>query len=316
MKDEVSTAATLVLIPNNADSAQEWMAAFADRESVNLVLEGDASANAAIGALVFEPSPGALDAYKHLRVVFNLGAGVDALLADEDLPDVPIVRLENADMSALMREYIVYQVIRIHRGFGWVEQQQANATWHAMPAASSASHCRVTVLGIGRLGAPTAQALRAVGYTVVGWSRTARSLPGIPCYVGRDSLDTLLATTDILVCTLPLTAETRGLLDLGLFSRLPMGASLVSVSRAGCLNESDLLLALDSGQLRHATLDCFRSEPLPSSHSFWMHPSVNVTPHLAASPQAAVCVDEILANVQHLLNDEPLRGVIDRGLGY
>jgi glyoxylate/hydroxypyruvate reductase A len=309
-------AVNLVLISRGPEFTDEWQSAFAGIESVNIVAEGDPESLSAIGALVWEPPRGALKRYRHLKAVFNLGAGVDVLIADSSLREVPIVRLENSGMCALMPEYVLYQVLRIHRSFGEVERRQREAMWGWMPPAIPARNCRVTVLGIGRLGLPTAKALRAVGFTVSGWSRTPKALPGVPCYVGRDSLENLLPTTDIVICMLPLTDETRGLLNASLFRLLPRGASVINASRAGCVNESDLLAALESGQLGHATLDCFDVEPLPESHAFWRHPLVTVTPHMAADPAASACVGEIVANVERLIRGQPMHGVVDRIRGY
>ncbi len=307
---------TLVLVSGDPEFVGEWRNAFADSEIVKVTLPEDPAATQAVGAMVFAPPPGSLARYEHLAVVFNLGAGVDALIADPSVPNVPIVRLENADMKDLMCEYVVYHALRLHRAFAKAELQQMEARWSLMAAAAPARHRSVTVLGLGRLGGAVAQALRGIGFDVRGWSKSVKELQGIPCYAGRSALERLLQTTEMLVCVLPLTDETRGLLDATVFSLLPERALLISVSRAGCLNETDLLAALDSGQVAHATLDCFEPEPLPERHPFWKHPGVTVTPHMAADPLATACVDEILANVERLVAGHPLRGVVDRGRGY
>jgi glyoxylate/hydroxypyruvate reductase A len=269
-----------------------------------IVGEGEVPDDAIEVVIVDNPPPGRLGRLLKLRLIISLSAGVDALLSDPDLPDVPIVRLVNAEMKALMREYVVYQVIRLHRGSGDIEQLHREGRWEWLPAAVPASNRRVSVLGLGRLGQTCAEALRDLGFQVFGWSRDLKKLPQIQCFSGIDGLSAMLAQTDILVCLLPLTPFTNQLLSADIFSRLPVGASIINAGRGGCLNEGDLIRALDSGQLSHATLDVFTIEPLPTDHPLWHHPKVTITPHTAAYPPPESFVTPIALNLQKLARGE------------
>lgn len=267
-------------------------------------------------ALVWHPEPGLLASLPNLRLIVSLGAGVDHVLRDPDLPrGVPILRLVDPYMTQAMSEYIALQVLRLHRQDFDYRAQQAAAEWreHAQKNAAERS---VGILGFGALGQDAAHKLKALGFDVAGWSRSGRAVPGFATYGGTDGLDALLARSEILVSLLPMTPETENILDARLFARLPRGAGLVSAGRGRHLVESDLLAALESGQVSAAVLDVFRDEPLPPTHPFWRHPRIIVTPHVAAEthpPTAGAIIAQAIDDFEAGL---PLANLIDPRRGY
>jgi glyoxylate/hydroxypyruvate reductase A len=269
-------------------------------------------------AVVWLPPPELFIVERGLRAVFNVGAGAEGLLAIPTLPAaLPVLRLLDAGMAPKMAEYVCFYVARITRGLERFGGLQPALGWNVdRPRGAPPT---VGVLGLGAIGARIAQALQMFGYPVRGWSRTARSLPGIDCFAGPDALDAFLAGTRILVDVLPLTSETRDLLDRERLSRLPAGAHLINVGRGGTIVDDDLLALLDSGHLASAVLDVFRVEPLPAGHAFWNHPKVTVTPHLAGpTPRepAAQQVAEALAALEAGVPPTSLPGYVDRARGY
>lgn len=266
-------------------------------------------------ALVWKPPPGLLRSLPNLRCVLSLGAGVDALLADPTLPDVPLCRLVDPSIAATMAEFVLAQALKYHRGLDAYARRQRRGEWR-MDLPVPPARTVVGVMGLGELGAAAAAALAAHGFAVRGWSRSAKELPGVACFAGADGLGPFLEATAILVCLLPLTPGTRGILDAGLLARLPRGARLVNVARGAHLVEADLIDALDRGHLAHASLDVFADEPLPRDHPFWRHPRVDVTPHAAAYGLPEVAAEAVADNLRRLARGEPLRDVVDRARGY
>ncbi|QPF85734.1 glyoxylate/hydroxypyruvate reductase A [Bradyrhizobium genosp. L] len=271
-------------------------------------------------AAVWKPKPGELAAFKKLRVIFNLGAGVDALMADRSLPDVPLVRVAVGDLTDRMTEYVVLHVLMHHRQEPYLRESQRARRW-APKVQWAAGALTVGVMGLGTLGAASAQALRALGFRVVGWSRSEKQIEGIACFHGMDGLDAFLRQSNILVCLLPLTPQTRHILNRDLFTRLnrdsPLRAPvIINAGRGGLQNEPDILRALDDGTLGAASLDVYETEPLPTDSPFWSHPKVVLTPHNAADTDA----DEISKYVaQQLARFEAggaLENVVDRTRGY
>jgi glyoxylate/hydroxypyruvate reductase len=271
-------------------------------------------------AAVWKPVPGELAGFPNLKVIFNLGAGVDALMADKTLPDVPLVRVAVDDLTDRMTEYVVLHVLMHHRQELYLRDSQRAKRW-APKVQWPASAISVGIMGLGVLGANAADVLRRIGFRVAGWSRSARVIDGIDCFAGRGELDTFLHRTDILVSLLPLTPDTRGILNRDLFSKLnrksPLGAPvLINAGRGGLQNEADILACLDDGTLGAASLDVFAQEPLPADSPFWTHPRVVLTPHNAADTDA----DEISKYVaQQIANYEAggaLENVVDRKRGY
>ncbi|MDO9295564.1 glyoxylate/hydroxypyruvate reductase A, partial [Bradyrhizobium sp.] len=237
-------------------------------------------------AAVWKPAPGELAGFPNLRVIFNLGAGVDALMADSSLPDVPLVRVAVGDLTARMTEYVVLHALMHHRQELYLRACQREQRWE--PTYQwAAGAVTVGVMGLGTLGSDAADVLRRIGFRVAGWSRSARRIEGVECFHGEGQLDAFLRRTDILVCLLPLTPDTRQILNRGLFAKLnrdgPMGAPvLINAGRGGLQNEADILSCLDDGTLGAASLDVFWNEPLPADSPFWTHPKVVLTPHNAA----------------------------------
>ncbi len=268
-------------------------------------------------ALVWNPPPGALKRrFSNLRCIFSLGAGVDALLDDPDLPEgIPVVRMVEDSLIVGMTEFIVLHVLRHHRRQRELHLQQAARIWAPMPT-PLAPQRRVGVMGLGMLGRDAVRALSALRFDVGGWSRSPRATPGIRTYHGRDGLGVFLAATDILVVLLPHTLETRGILNRDLFAQLPKGACLVNAGRGALQVEVDILAALDSGQLAEATLDVFETEPLPEDSPLWHHPGVTISPHIASVTSPASGAEEVVNNIRRIEAGDPPRNLVDRDRGY
>jgi glyoxylate/hydroxypyruvate reductase A len=267
-------------------------------------------------ALVWLPPQGALRRFPNLKAILNLGAGVDALLKDPDLPPgVPIVRMVDDDLAKCMAEYVLLHVLRYHREQPALDAQQREKRWHNI-ASPAASFRRVGVMGLGAMGGEAARHLLAVGFDVASWTRSAKAMPGVESFHGADSLTRFLARTEILACVLPLTPETRGILNNDLFRRLPRGAYLINAGRGGHQVAADILAALDDGQLGGATLDVFGTEPLPPESPFWTHPKVTVTPHNASVTNPRSAVRHVVESIRRARAGEPLRHVVDPKVGY
>lgn len=266
-------------------------------------------------ALCWKPPAGGLAKFPNLKVIFSLAAGVDHLLSDPDLPDVPIVRMVEPSLTAGVAEYVTLHVLRHHKDQRRFEEQQKARVW-AEYFAPPAWTRRVGILGMGEIGGEAARMLKAVGFDVAGWSRTQKDVEGVASYFGQDQLDGFLARTDILVCILPKTAETEDILNVGLFAKLPKGASLINAGRGDQLVEEDLLDALVSGQISEATLDVFRTEPLPQDHPFWAHPKITVTPHSGGDPFPGVAGGIVAENILRFRRGEPLPNLFDPKAGY
>ena len=271
-------------------------------------------------ALVWKPAPGVLATFPNLRAILSLGAGVDPVLKDPDLPDVPLVRVADPDMTMRMSEYVVQHVLMHHRQQCRLDALQAEATWKSFDQ-WPASAMRVGVMGLGVLGADAALKLQMMGFQVAGWSRSRKEIDGLDCYAGEAELGAFLARTDILVSLLPLTAETRGFIDRKLIGQLakdgPLGGpDLINAGRGGSQVESDILAALDAGNLFAATLDVFETEPLPPKSPLWRHPKVTVTPHMAADSDPDTICRYVLGQIERIEQGLPPENVVDRSRGY
>ena len=269
-------------------------------------------------AVVWLPPAELFTVESDLRAVLNAGAGVERLLAMPSLPpDLPVLRLVDAGMAPKMAEYVCFFVARITRGLDRFGGPQAVRDWNVdRPRGTPPT---VGVLGLGAIGAQIAQAVRLFGYPVRGWSRTAKTMAGVESFVGAGALDAFLSGTQILVDALPLTDETRDLLDRARLAQLPTGAHLINVGRAGTIVDDDLLALLDSGHLAGAVLDVFRTEPLPADHPFWNNPKVTVTPHLSGpTPRepAAQQIAQAIARLERGAAPSSLPGYVDRARGY
>jgi glyoxylate/hydroxypyruvate reductase A len=267
-------------------------------------------------ALVWQPEAGLLGSLPNLKLIVGLGAGVDHLLRDPSLPrDVPIVRLVDPYMTDAMSEYVVLQVLRLHRqDLDYLAQQRAGI-WREREQKNAAER-PVGILGFGTLGQDAGRKLRALGFEVAGWSRSAKQVSGFATYAGTAGLHTLFARSEIVVCLLPLTAATAGILNAAAFQRLPHGAGLVNAGRGGHLVEEDLIPALESGQLSGAVLDVFREEPLPQGHPFWRHPRIILTPHIAAETHPPTAAPIIQGAIRRCEAGLPLDNRVDLGRGY
>jgi glyoxylate/hydroxypyruvate reductase len=271
-------------------------------------------------AAVWKPAPGELKAFPNLRVIFNLGAGVDALIADKSLPKVPLVRVAVRNLTERMTEYVVLHVLMHHRQEPYLRACQREKRW-TPKFQWPASAISVGVMGLGVLGAHAAEAIRRLGFRVAGWSRSERKIAGIECLHGSRQFEAFLARTDILVCLLPLTPDTRHILNRDLFARLsrngPMGAPVViNAGRGGLQDEADILACLDDGTLGGASLDVFASEPLPAESPFWIHPKVILTPHNAADTDPDEISKYVARQIERFEAGGALENVVDRERGY
>ena len=267
-------------------------------------------------ALVWQPPQGELKRYPNLKAIFSVGAGIDHLASDPDLPrDIPIVRMVEPGLTAGMSEYVVLAVLNHHRFMLDYAARRREKRWEEIPQISAEAR-QVGTLGLGVLGRDALEKLKPFGFRLAGWSRSPKSITGVTCFHGTGGLDDFLAGTDILICLLPLTAETRGILNAETFAKMPRGAAVVNVGRGGHLVEEDLLAALDTGQIDGATLDVFQQEPLPEDHPFWTHPRVFMTPHIASMTVPQTAVRAVVANIQRLEAGEALQHVVDLKRGY
>ena len=271
-------------------------------------------------AAVWKPGRGELAGFPKLRVMFNLGAGVDALMADSTLPKVPLVRVAVGDLTARMTEYVVLHVLMHHRQEPYLRASQREKRW-APRFQWPASAISVGIMGMGTLGSDAADVLRRLGFRVSGWSRSPKQLDGISCFHGNAQLDLFLQRTDILVCLLPLTPETQQILNRGLLAKLnrnsPMGApALINAGRGGLQNEADILECLDDGTLGAASLDVFAQEPLPPDSPFWTNPKVVLTPHNAADTDPDEISKYVGRQIERFEAGGALENVVDPGRGY
>ncbi len=267
-------------------------------------------------AAFWHPPRELLDGQARLKAAFNLGAGVDAALKALALPPgVPLVRLEDAGMGRQMEEYVAWAVLRYFRRLDDYAAQQARAEWKVHRPRRH-DEFPVGVMGLGVLGLRLVWALRALGFPVRGWSASAKAIEGVRTFAGRGGLDAFLHATRALVCMLPLTPGTAGLLNHATLGKLPQGAYLVNVARGGIVADDDLLALLDSGHLAGATLDVFHPEPLPATHRFWSHPKVFLTPHASALTVVEDSVGQVAAKIRALERGEAVTGVVDTTRGY
>lgn len=266
-------------------------------------------------ALTWKPPAGFFARFPNLKLVTNLGAGVDSLVGRTDLPDVPISRLSDTGMVSLMTSYVMFSVIRYARDIHIFERAQRRSEWQYVHPRALAD-IRVGVLGLGELGAPAAQALAGLGFNMRGWSRSPKQIPGVTCNAGLETLDDFLANTEILVIMLPLTPDTRGLLDARRLSLLPKGAKLINASRGAVIDEPALISALQSGQIAEATLDVFTVEPLPQDHVFWRMENVLITPHLASITVPEAAAREVAESIRRVRAGLPPLHQIDPRRGY
>ena len=266
-------------------------------------------------AVVWAPPQQFLDEQTQLKALFNIGAGVDALLKLRLPPQTLVVRLDDAGMSVQMAEYVCHAVIRHFREFDGYDADQADGTWSYRRPRSRAEF-PVGIMGLGVLGQRVAQALRMFEFPVNGWSRSPRQVDGVQCFAGEAGLQDFLAASRGLVCLLPLTPDTHNILNHANLSRLQPGGYVINVARGAHLVDEDVLALVDSGYLAGATLDVFRTEPLPAEHAFWKHPKITVTPHTSARTLRDESIAQIVGKMVALERGELIAGVVDPERGY
>lgn len=266
-------------------------------------------------AVVWRPPAGGLARFRNLRCIVSIGAGVDHVFADPALPRVPIIRTVGDVLRQRMSEYVCAQVLRLHRSFDRLEASASTRQWQPVRDLP-ATERTVGLMGFGAMARACVPALTSIGFILRGWSRSRREMDGVTTFAGDDELTAFLAGTDILVCLLPLTTATRDRLDARVFSALPPGACVVNVGRGEVLVEADLLAAIDSGQVRAAALDVFRTEPLPADHPFWDHPAIHVTPHVASLISPELGARLIAANLRRFIAGEPVPDLVPDGQAY
>jgi glyoxylate/hydroxypyruvate reductase A len=266
-------------------------------------------------AIVWAPPQQFIDEQPGLQTLFNIGAGVDALLQLKLPPSLKVVRLDDAGMSVQMAEYVCHAVIRHFRELDGYDADTQVGKWSYRKPRSRADFA-VGVMGLGVLGERVAQALRVFEFSVNGYSRSAKDLPGIRCFSGAQGLSGFLAASRVLVNLMPLTPETENILNQSTLSQLPKGGYLINVARGKHLVEEDLIALIDSGHLAGDTLDVFRTEPLPAEHPFWRHPKITVTPHTSARTLRDESIAQIVGKIQALQRGEPIKGVVDPQRGY
>jgi glyoxylate/hydroxypyruvate reductase A len=305
-----------VLLQMPGTAVGEWRSALASAlPEAHIVVWPERCANPDY-ALVWKPPPEFFTQARPAKAIFNIGAGVEALLAVPTLPDgVPVIRLEDAGMAEQMAEYVVLAVLHAYRESDAYAAQQRGGFWQQRARLPKRDFC-IGILGFGLLGRAVVAALGPFGFPLAGWSRERKSVPGVECFAGDAELPAFLARSRVLVCLLPATPATRNLLDRSTLSRLPRGAHVVNVARGEIVVEADLIALLDAGHLASATVDVFRVEPLPVDHPFWHHPRIVVTPHVSAVTLIADSVAQIAAKIRRLERGEPVSGAIDRRRGY
>ena len=261
------------------------------------------------------PAPELVAELPNLEVIFSVGAGVDQFELSQ-IPDrIKVVRMIEPLLTQGMAEYVALGALALHRNLIDYVAAQRERRWEPIDLVPAAER-RVSVMGLGEMGQAALEALRPFGFQLAGWSRSERSIDGVQCFAGSQSLDAFLERSDILICLLPLTPETRGILCRKTFDRLPRGAGLVNGARGGHLVEQDLLQALADGQISAAVLDVLAEEPPPSDHPFWNHPRILITPHIASNTSIEFGGRALLDNVLRHWRSEPMVGVVQRAFGY
>jgi glyoxylate/hydroxypyruvate reductase len=316
-------AAILLVMTGAGWNPAQWQARFAalaPRRDIRIWPDRVGDPAGIAYACAWKPPSGLLAQFPNLEAVFSLGAGVDHLTDDPQLPAVPIVRVVDRDLTARMTEYVVLHVLLHHRRLQLYRAQQREKIWHEHPQ-PAASEVAVGILGLGVLGRDAAEVLARIGFRVAGFARSEKSIPGVETFHGEKNLDAFLARTEILVCLLPHTRASEGILDLALLRKLKRdgalgGAYLVNAGRGKLQVDADILAALEAGTLAGASLDVFPTEPLPRESPLWAHPNVIVTPHNAGVSDPRALAKNILLQIERLERGLPLEHVIDRAAGY
>jgi glyoxylate/hydroxypyruvate reductase A len=307
-----------LLFLSTVDSPDDWRAAFAELSpELEFRVWPDCGERSDIeAALVWRPPARSLLELPNLKLIASLGAGVDHLLKDTVLPKgVPITRFVDGNLTDMMVEYAVLHVLAMHRRLPEYLAQQRAVVWREL-AQPLAGERKVGVMGLGVLGGAVARKLTGFGFDVAGWSRTPKTIEGVTNFSGAAGLNFFLARSEILLCLLPLTPDTAGIISRETLARLPKGARFINLGRGGHVVEADLLAALDSGQIGNAILDVFQKEPLPAEHPLWRHPNVIVTPHVASITHPLSGARKVVENLKRVRQGLPPRDQVDPAIGY
>ncbi|KQZ31313.1 glyoxylate/hydroxypyruvate reductase A [Mesorhizobium sp. Root552] len=308
-----------VLLAVTGFHPQRWRELLSTEREV--VLEPNGPADPSIDyAVVWKQKPNLLTKLPNLRAIFSIGAGVDHIMADKTVPDVPIVKVVADNLTQHMVEFVVWRVLDHHRQAMLYEGQQKKKVWHEPPQ-RTANDISVGIMGLGSLGRAAALALSSLGFRVNGWSRREQQVAGVSTFSGNNGLVPFLNATDILVVLLPLTPATQGIVNYGLLKELRRrnglgGAVLINAGRGRLQKDADIVRALDDGILKEASLDVFEVEPLPKTSPIWNHPRIFVTPHAAATSDPNHLVPIMLRQMAAFERGEPLDNVVDRSAGY
>lgn len=305
---------TMLIIPGKA-TADHWIKTLhkIDSSLKIQVWPKVADAKAVEFALVWNYPPGELAKFPNLKCISSLGAGVDHIINDPQRPqNIPVVRIVDQNLIRDMSQYVVWAVLNHVRQFDSYVLSQARHLWTPhLP-----QPMQIGIMGLGHLGADVAVKLRDLGLNVASWSRSEKNISGITHYAGASQLNDFLHHTDVLICLLPLTEKTQGILNLDLFKRLRRGAYIINVARGAHLVDNDLITAIDSGQLSGACIDVFHAEPLAANHPFWQHPKIKITPHIASVTNPETVAKQVIENYHRAVNDQPLLNQIDVTKGY
>ncbi|WAP68495.1 2-hydroxyacid dehydrogenase [Jiella pelagia] len=310
------TGRPVFLCNSTAERAATFRQAFArDLPEIHFAEDAGAVDPDDVRYLITWTIPADLSRYGNLEIVFSIGAGVDQFNSAGLAPEVALVRMVEPGIIRMMQEYVALAVLMLHRDFQAYRNQQAEEIWRALPP-RQAGEQQVGFLGQGVLAQAAMDRLRPFGFRLAGWSRSARTIEGVESFHGAGQLPDFLARTDILVCLLPLTDETRGMLNAELFGWLPRGAAFVHAGRGPQLDITALLASLDAGHLSAAVLDVTDPEPLPRGHPLWSHPKVVLTPHVASVTQDDTAARAVIDNIRRHQAGRPMVGLVDRARGY
>ncbi|CAH1651460.1 D-3-phosphoglycerate dehydrogenase [Hyphomicrobiales bacterium] len=306
-----------ILYKASAERAGQWAAAFA-RQAPDVPFRiwpdiGDPEAVEYL--LLWQPPERIAETFPNLKMLFSVGAGVDQLDFSKLPPELPVVRMLEPGIAESMAEFVCMATLMLHRDLVIYLDRQRHRQWQEIQVRASADRC-VGVMGLGQLGQASLEKLRAFGFPLVGWNRSPRQIEGVTCFAGPSELPAFLARTDILICLLPLTEATRGILDARLFAALPRGAAIINVGRGGHLVEADLLAALETGQLSGAMIDVLDPEPPKPEHPFWHHPLIVMTPHVASMTRPESGAAFVLETIESHRKGLPIEGLVAPGREY